>query len=44
MSIITAKGQATIPKAVIECLGIIPGGTHVDFMRSKTEHHGFARG
>ncbi len=32
MSIVTAKGQATIPKHIRERLGIIPGKTDVDFI------------
>jgi len=32
MSIVTIKGQATIPKSIREFLGIIPGDTDVDFV------------
>ena len=32
MSIVTAKGQATIPKYIRERLGITPGKTDVDFI------------
>lgn len=32
MSIVTAKGQATIPKRIREHLGITPGKTDVDFV------------
>ena len=32
MSIVTTKGQATIPKHIRECLDITPGETEVDFI------------
>ena len=32
MSVVTIKGQATIPKHIRECLGITPGKTEVDFI------------
>ena len=32
MSIVTIKGQATIPKFVREFLGVIPGETNIDFV------------
>jgi len=32
MSIVTTKGQATIPKHIRECLGITPGKSEVDFI------------
>ena len=32
MSIVTVKGQATIPKSIRDFLGIIPGDTDVDFV------------
>jgi len=32
MSVVTTKGQATIPKHIRECLGITPGKTEVDFV------------
>jgi len=32
MSIVTTKGQATIPKHIRERLDIIPGKTEVDFI------------
>ena len=33
MSIVTTKGQATIPKKVRDYLGIVPGQTEVEFVR-----------
>jgi antitoxin PrlF len=32
MSIVTTKGQATIPKSVRDFLGVIPGETNIDFV------------
>lgn len=37
MSIVTKKGQATIPKHIREHLGIIPGKTDVEFV--VVDHH-----
>lgn len=32
MSVVTSKGQATIPKYIRDFLGIVPGETEVDFL------------